>query len=94
MAKRPRDPNQLAKLVVDIASGEASDEISERKRMEPKRGRSGGLRGGVARSRKLTPERKVEIARVAADARWNKKQMRLAPLGSPPDLPGSGDSGP
>ena len=28
MAKRPRDSNQLAKLIVDIAVGEAEDDIS------------------------------------------------------------------
>lgn len=32
MAKRPRDPNQLAKLIVDIATGEAEDTASEAKR--------------------------------------------------------------
>jgi hypothetical protein len=30
--KRPRDPNQLAKLIVDIATGEAEDTVSEAKR--------------------------------------------------------------
>jgi hypothetical protein len=31
-AKRPRDLNQLARLVVDIASGEVPDPVSESKR--------------------------------------------------------------
>ena len=29
IAKRPRDPNQLAKLIVDIATGEAEDTVSD-----------------------------------------------------------------
>jgi len=47
VAKRPRDPNQLAKLIVDIATGEAEDAVSESKRHpEALRGRSGGIMGG------------------------------------------------
>ncbi len=33
-------------------------------------GRKGGLKGGKARSAKLTPERRSEIAKQAAKARW------------------------
>jgi len=73
MAKRPRDPNQLAKLIVDIATGEAEDTTSESKRHPEKvRGRAGGLKGGSMRAKTLTPEERQEIARVAAKARWNK----------------------
>lgn len=35
-------------------------------------GRLGGLKGGKARANKLTPEQRQEIARKAAQARWNK----------------------
>lgn len=35
-------------------------------------GRRGGLRGGVVRAQRLTPERRVEIAKKAALARWGK----------------------
>jgi hypothetical protein len=45
MAKRPRDPNQLAKLIVDIATGEAEDTVSPKKRAASGRGRSAGLKG-------------------------------------------------
>ena len=74
MPKRPRDSNQLAKLVVDIAVGEVSDSVSEAKR-HPKRvkGRAGGKKGGKARAQHLTPEQRADIARIAADARWKKK---------------------
>ena len=35
-------------------------------------GRLGGLKGGKARAAKLTPERRSEIAKKAAQARWGK----------------------
>ena len=72
MAKRPRDPNQLAKLIVDIATGEAEDTISEAKRNPSKR-RSGGLKGGKSRANILTPEQRHDIARIAAQVRWKKR---------------------
>ena len=73
MAKRPRDPNQLAKLIVDITTGEAEDGLSEEKRHpQPKRGQSGGLKGGRARAKRLSRKDRVEIARLGATARWKK----------------------
>jgi hypothetical protein len=72
VAKRPRDPNQLAKLIVDIATGEAQDTVSEAKRHPSKR-RAGGLRGGKARAEALSPADRSDIARLAATARWKKK---------------------
>jgi len=36
-------------------------------------GHLGGLKGGKARAEKLTPERRSEIAKIAASARWRKK---------------------
>jgi len=35
-------------------------------------GRLGGKKGGKARAQKLTPEQRSEIARRAAQARWQK----------------------
>ncbi len=73
MAKRPRDFNQMAKLVVDIASGEAEDAVSAKMRAPGEvRGRSGGLKGGKARAAALPPDKLADIARVAATARWKK----------------------
>jgi hypothetical protein len=74
MAKRPRDPNQLAKMIVDIAIGDAQDTVSESKRNPKRKGRAGGLKGGKARSVSLTPEQRQDIARVAAQARWKKSR--------------------
>jgi len=68
--KRPRDANQLAKSIVDVATGEIQEpEASPRER----RAMNAGSKGGPARARVLTPERRSEIARLAAQARWRKK---------------------
>lgn len=72
MAKRPRDPNQLGKLIVDIATGEVEDEVSEKKRNPERRGRSGGLKGGKARADNLSASRRRAIAQKAARARWKQ----------------------
>jgi hypothetical protein len=72
MPKRPRDPNQLAKLIVDIATGDAVDTVSAAKR-QPSPKRKGGLAGGLARARVLNDAERADIARVAATARWKKK---------------------
>jgi hypothetical protein len=65
--KRPRDPNQLAKLIVDISTGEIEKPVDPN---EPKRGRAGGLKGGKARAIILTPKQRREIAKKAAKTRW------------------------
>jgi hypothetical protein len=69
MPKRPRDINQLAKLIVDLSTGEEKEpEMS----VKAQSGQKGGLKGGKARAAKLTPEQRSEIARKAAEARWAK----------------------
>ena len=75
MAKRPRDPVQLAKQIFDIAIGEAEDPVSESKRHPSKR-RAGGLKGGKARAKRLTSEQRRAIASAAAKARWAKKSQQ------------------
>src|SRR5579863_6610052 len=71
MRKRPRDPNQLAKLIVDIATGEVEDTVSEAKRHpESVKGRAGGLRGGDVRAKSLSADQRRRIAVRAAQARW------------------------
>lgn len=73
--KRPRDPNQLAKLIVDIATGEVEDPDPDagKNPAAVELGRKGGLKGGKARAAKMTPEERSEAARRAAGARWTKK---------------------
>ena len=71
MAHRPRDPNQLAKQIVGIATGEIEDTVSERKRHpEEVKGRAGGLVGGIARASAMGPKRRSAIAKKAAKTRW------------------------
>jgi len=63
--KRPRDPAQLVKLIIDIASGGVEDRepTPEDQGKDPaavKRGRPGGAKGGKARAAKMTiSERKA-----------------------------------
>jgi hypothetical protein len=40
-------------------------------------GRAGGLKGGPARARKLTPEQRSDIARKGALARWTNKEHSM-----------------
>lgn len=65
--KRPRDVNQLAKMIVDLTTG---DETEPELNIKQQAGRLGGLKGGKARNDALTPERRSEIAREAAKKRW------------------------
>jgi hypothetical protein len=39
-------------------------------------GKLGGRKGGKARAEKLSPERRKEIAKKAAEARWAKKRRQ------------------
>ncbi len=64
--KRPRDANQLAKSIVDLATGEAEESVIDQKKSKA------GKKGAKARARSLTPEQRSEIAEIAASARWKK----------------------
>lgn len=72
--KRPRDVNQLAKLIVDIATGNASRREppaeTEKNPAAVALGRLGGLKGGKARAKKLGAKRLSEIGKKGARARW------------------------
>lgn len=76
-SKRPRDTNQLAKSIVDLSTGQAAEEKLEDSGKDPAAvalGRKGGLKGGKARAASLSPEKRSEIAKKAAQARWNKEK--------------------
>lgn len=68
--KRPRDPNQLAKMMIDLATGEADE---PERTVTGKRASKAGSVGGPARAKALTPAERSEIASVAAQARWKKQ---------------------
>lgn len=70
--KQPRDLNQLAKNIVDL-SMEDKKELDKNPHAVAL-GRLGGLKGGKARADKLTKKQRIEIAKKAAKARWNKNK--------------------
>lgn len=71
--KLPRDPNQLAKAIVDIATGQAQPPVDMELTPEQQLGRLGGLKGGRARADKLSEDERRRIAANAAKVRWRKK---------------------
>jgi hypothetical protein len=72
-AQRPRDTNQLAKLMVDILTGQVEDRepTPEERGVDPAASAM-GKKGGPARAASMTSERRREIARKAAQKRWQK----------------------
>jgi hypothetical protein len=72
-SKRPRDANQLAKTVVDIATGVADDSPPDdgKNPAAVALGRKGGLKGGKARAARMTAKERSEAARRAARKRWD-----------------------
>lgn len=75
--KRPRDTNQLAKFILDVATGEVEDRAPtpEEEGKNPhavRAGRLGGQKGGEARAKALTSKQRSTAAKRAARARWGK----------------------
>lgn len=70
--KRPKDPNKLGKLIVDLATGEA-DEPKPSENKNPAAVNLGSL-GGAARAKKLSKTQRTEIAKKAAAKRWEKDE--------------------
>jgi hypothetical protein len=68
--KRPADVIGNAVKVMRIATGEETEELPEPGK---EYARKGGLIGGKARAKALTPKQRAEIARTAAEARWKKR---------------------
>lgn len=74
--KRPRDTNQLAKFIADLATGDAK-EANPYEGKNPaavELGRLGGLKGGKARAKSLSAKKRSEIAKKAALKRWKKRK--------------------
>jgi hypothetical protein len=71
----PRDPNQRAKMVVDLATGQRSPEpVREKDPAAIARGHLGGIKGGAARAAKLTAAERSASASKAAKARWEQER--------------------
>lgn len=70
--KRPRDANQRAKSIVEIATGERQDD-------DPNKGKDPaavalGRKGGAARAKSLSAKKRSDIAKKAAQKRWKGKK--------------------
>jgi len=69
--KRPADVVGAAIMVAKIATGEIT-ETGEHDDGKDPAAKAMGRKGGTARAQRLTAERRAEIARKAARARWQK----------------------
>lgn len=69
--KRPADVIGNAVKIAQIATGEVEDEIVDDGK-DPA-AKALGAKGGKARAAKMSPERRAEIARKAAQKRWRNQ---------------------
>ena len=84
--KRPSDPIQLAKLIGDIATGQQTDSQimpepptkEDIRRVMSALGKVGGKKGGAARAKSLSAEKRAEIAKKAALSRWERVKTERA----------------
>jgi hypothetical protein len=76
--KRPADVIGNAVKVMRIATGEETEELDPAKSAAAEL----GSRGGKARAAKMTPERRVEVARAAAKSRWEGKAAQRKKVSS------------
>jgi hypothetical protein len=67
--KGHKDANILAFDIVQMATGQV-EKPAEKNPAAVSLGRLGGLKGGKARATALTPEKRKEIAKKAAEKRW------------------------
>ncbi len=76
-SKAPVDLNKLASFILDQATDEEKknpeEEFDGKNPAAVVLGRLGGKKGGVARAKKLSKKRRIEIAKKAAKARWKNK---------------------
>jgi hypothetical protein len=71
----PSDPNAAAALTVKLVTEEPEELPISRSAISQYLatiGRKGGIKGGKARAANLSDERKKEIAKKAAEARWKR----------------------
>lgn len=71
LIKKPRDWSQRALSIVQQATGQIPKQSPPKK--DPtaiKRGKLGGIKGGIARKKKLSSRQRTIIARLAAKSRW------------------------
>jgi hypothetical protein len=79
--KRPRDPNQLAKWIVEHSTSDTPEPEPVPAPVPPSDlsaymaaiGRKGGQIGGKRRLKTMTKEQRSKVAAKAARARWKKR---------------------
>jgi hypothetical protein len=70
--KKTDDVNLIASRIVGDTTKSAESPKPEKNPAAVALGRLGGLKGGKARAKKLSPRKRKEIAKNAAKARWEK----------------------
>ncbi len=81
-AKKRLDINLLAKSIVDDSTAEKILDKAVEEGKNPATvllGRLGGLKGGKARAAKLSAKERSRIAKIAAQARWQDKDLEIKP---------------
>jgi hypothetical protein len=76
MPKRSsKDVNEMAASILEAATGEPAPMTpkDEKNPAAVALGRLGGLKGGKARSKSLSKQRRKAIAKAGAAARWGKR---------------------
>jgi hypothetical protein len=74
-SSRGEDTNQIAARVVALSTGQPSPKGVRRKNPAAVAlGKLGGSKGGKARAKSLSPERRSEIASDAARKRWQSEK--------------------
>jgi hypothetical protein len=63
--KRPSDPNQLAKSIIDSVTGQQPSPVDHRDPAAVALGHKDGIKGEPAHATSLTPERRGGIAKKA-----------------------------
>jgi len=70
------DVNEMAASILAKAIGEFSETSAtgDKNPAAVALGRMGGLKGGKARAKSLSPSKRAQIAKKAAQARWSRKK--------------------
>lgn len=74
--KNGSDANTMAAKIVAKATEETTQAATTKNPAAVASGRLGGLKGGVARAKVLSPKKRAAIAKKAAAARWKNKKEK------------------
>jgi hypothetical protein len=71
-SRKPADFNQMGFAIIREATDPDYDPYQGKNPAAVELGKLGGAKGGKARAAKLSPEKRSEIAKKAAAARWSR----------------------